>query len=124
MFGNQGVHTDREVTTHRPDIINTHKKKGSMNTKRCGNTCGQKCHAKGSRQETNIQEFKYRDTTNVEHEMYDNIGNNWSHQNSNKRFREKLGSHTRKTFSKFTTKYSYIRNITQYGEYCNLKLEG
>jgi hypothetical protein len=27
----------------------------------------------------------YRDTTNVEPEMYDNTGNNWSHRNSNKR---------------------------------------
>jgi len=61
-----------------------------MNTKRSGNTCGQKCHAKGSRQETNIQEFKYRDTTNVEHKTYDYIGNNWSHQNSNKKFRKNL----------------------------------
>ena len=26
----------------------------------------------------------YRDTTNVEPEMYDNTGNNWSHRNSNK----------------------------------------
>jgi hypothetical protein len=56
--------------------------------------------------------------------MYDYIGNNWSHQNSNNRFKEKLGSHATKTFSKFTTKDSYIRNITQYGQYCNMKLEG
>ena len=30
------------------------------------------CHAKGSRQETKIQEFMNTDIKNVEHEMYDN----------------------------------------------------
>ena len=29
------------------------------------------------------------DTTNVEHEMCDYTGNNWSHRNGNKRFKEK-----------------------------------
>jgi hypothetical protein len=38
----------------------------------------------------------YRDTTNVEHEMYDYTGNDWSHWNSNKRFKENFRSHTRK----------------------------
>jgi len=46
----------------------------------------------------------YRDATNVEHEMYDDTSNNW--------FQEKFGSHTRKTFSRFTTKGSCTRNIT------------
>ena len=54
----------------------------------------------------------YRDTMNVEHEMYDYTSNNWSHRNSNKRFKEKFGSHTRKTFSRVTTKDSYTGNIT------------
>jgi hypothetical protein len=43
-----------------------------------------------------IQEFIYSDTTNVEHEMYDYTGCNLSHWNSNKRFKDKFGSHTRK----------------------------
>ena len=38
---------------------------------RCGNTSKQKCHAKGSDKEVKIQKFRYRDTTNVELEMYD-----------------------------------------------------
>jgi len=56
----------------------------------------------------------YRDTTNVEHEMYGYSGHNWSHRNSNRRFKEKFGSLTRKTFSRFTTadSYVYTRNIT------------
>jgi hypothetical protein len=40
-----------------------------MHTGRCGNTCGQKCHAKGSRKENKIQDFMVRDTTKVEPEM-------------------------------------------------------
>jgi len=42
-----------------------------MHTDGCGNTCRQKCCAKGSGKEVKIQEFMYRDTTNVEPEMYD-----------------------------------------------------
>ena len=64
----------------------------------------------------------YRDTPNVEYQMCD-TGNNWSHRNSIKRFNEKFESHTRKTFNRFTTKDSYTRDITQYGEYCSVKLE-
>ena len=37
-----------------------------MHTDRCGNTCRQKCCAKGSGKEVKIQEFVYRDTANVE----------------------------------------------------------
>jgi len=44
-----------------------------MHTDRCGNTCRQKCCAKESQKEVKIQEFIYRDTKNVEPEMYDYI---------------------------------------------------
>jgi hypothetical protein len=40
-----------------------------MNTDRSGNTCRQKCRAKGSGKEAKIQDLMYRDTTNVESEM-------------------------------------------------------
>jgi hypothetical protein len=83
-----------------------------MHTDRYGSTSGQKCHAKGSRKETKTQEFIYRDTTNVECKMYDYTVNNWSHRNSNKRFKEIFGIHTKKTFSTFTTQDSYTWNIT------------
>jgi len=36
-----------------------------MHTDRCGNTRRQKCCAKGSGKVVKIQEFVYRDTTNV-----------------------------------------------------------
>ena len=37
-----------------------------------------------------VQEIMYRNTTNVEYEMYDFTGNNWSHRNSNKSFKKDL----------------------------------
>ena len=67
-----------------------------MHTDRCGNTRRQKCCAKGSGKEVKIQEFMYRDTRNVEPEMYDYTSNNWSHWNSNEKLKEKFGSGTRK----------------------------
>ena len=63
-----------------------------------------------------IQELIYRGATNVEPEMYDHTSNNWSHRNSNKRFKEKCGSQTRKTFNRLTTKDNSTWNITHNGE--------
>ena len=54
----------------------------------------------------------YRDATNVEHEIYNFTGNNWSHQNGNKMFKEKFRSYTIKAFSRFTTKDNCTGNIT------------
>ena len=90
VLWNQTVHTDREVTANRADLIIKNKKRENKHSDRCGNTCGQKCCAKGSRKEVKIQEFMYRDTRNMEPEMYDYTGNNWSHQNGDKRFKEKI----------------------------------
>jgi hypothetical protein len=59
-----------------------------------------------------MQEFSYRDTTNVKPEMYDYASYNWSHWNSNEKLKEKPGSYTRKTFDRFTTENSYTWNIT------------
>jgi hypothetical protein len=59
---------------------------------------------KGSGKEVKIQEFVYRDITNVEHEMYDHTGNKWSHRHGNRRFKEKFGSHTKKAVNRFTMK--------------------
>jgi hypothetical protein len=55
---NQAVHTDREVTAKRPDIIIKNRK--NMHTDRCGNTCRQKWHIKERAKEAKIQEFMYR----------------------------------------------------------------
>jgi hypothetical protein len=37
-----------------------------MHTDRCGNAGRQKCRAKGSGKEVEIQQFRYRDTASVE----------------------------------------------------------
>jgi hypothetical protein len=83
-----------------------------MHTDRCGNTCRQKCFAKGSRKEVKIQEFMYRDTANVKPEIYDHTSNKWSQWDSNEKLKEKFGSCIRKTLNIFTTKNSYTWNIT------------
>jgi hypothetical protein len=83
-----------------------------MQPNRCGNTRRQKCCAKGNGKEVKILQLGYRDTTNVEPEMYDYTSNNWSQWNSNETLKKKLGSCTRKTFDGFTTKDSYTWNIT------------
>jgi len=83
-----------------------------MHTDRCGNTRRQKCCAKGSGKGFIIQEFRYRDTTNVEPEMYDYTRNNWSHWNSNEKLKETFRSGTRKTFHRFSTKDGYTCKIT------------
>ena len=49
-----------------------------------------KCCAKESGKEIKIQQFVYRDATNVEPEMYDCTGNNWSHWNSNEKLKQKF----------------------------------
>ena len=84
----------------------------SLNVPGLRNTCRQKCCANGSGKKVKIQKFMYRDTMNVEPEMYDYTSNNWSHWNSNEKLKEKFGSFTRKTFDRFTTKDSYTWNIT------------
>ena len=52
--------------------------------------------------------YMYRDTTNVEHDMHNYTSNNWSHQSSNKRFKEKFRSHIKKTFNRFTIKTAIL----------------
>jgi hypothetical protein len=113
VLWNQGVCTKKEVTANRPNIIIKKQKRENTHTDKCGSTSGQKCHATGSRKQTKIQAFMYRNTRNLEHEMYDYTGNNWTHRSSNKMFKEKFGKHTTETFNIFTKKtVSYTWNIT------------
>ena len=112
LFWNQGERREREserereVVSNKHDTIIKNKKRENMLTVSCGNKSGQKREGEGSTKETQIQEFMYRGTTNVGHEMFDYTSNNWRHQNSNERFKEKYGSLNRKTFNPFTTKDS------------------
>jgi hypothetical protein len=79
-----------------------------MYTDRFGKTRRQKYCAKGSGKEVEMLEFMYRDTTNVEPEMYDYTNSNWSHWNSNEKLKKKFGSCTRKTLDRFTTKAAIL----------------
>jgi hypothetical protein len=83
-----------------------------MHTDRCGNIRRQKCRGKGSGKEVKIQQYRYRNTTKVKHDMYDCTGNNWSHWNSNEKLKENFGRYIRKILDRFTTKDSYTWNIT------------
>ena len=49
---------------------------------------------KEAEKEVEIQEIMYRDTTNVEPEMYDYTNNNWSHWNSNGNLEAVPGKHS------------------------------
>ena len=61
-----------------------------MDINRCGNTADRKVTQKEAENE-NKYEFVYRARTNVvRHEMWDYVGRNWSHRESNKRFKKKL----------------------------------
>jgi hypothetical protein len=83
-----------------------------VHTDICGNTGRQKCCAKGSGKEVKIQEFMYRDTTNVEPEMYGCTGNSWSHWNSKEKLKEPFGSCTGKTFDRFSKKTAVLEHHT------------
>ena len=107
VLWNQAVHTDREVTAYRPDIIIRNKKEKTCTRVDVaipadGNVVRKEAEKK----------LTYRDKTNVEPEMYDYTSNNWSHWNSNEKLKETFGSCARKTFDRFTTKDSYTWNIT------------
>jgi hypothetical protein len=93
-------------------IIILKTKTEDMHTHRCGKTRTQKCRSKGNGKEVKMQQFRYRDETNVETEMYDYASYKWSHWNSNERLKEKSGSYTGKTFDRFTTADSCTGNIT------------
>ena len=112
VLWNQAVHTDREVTANRTDIIIKNKKEKTCTLIDVAIPADRNVVQKGSGKDVKVQEFMYRDTKNVEPEMYGYTGNNWSHWNSNEKLKEKFGSCTRKTFDRFTTKDSYTWNIT------------
>jgi hypothetical protein len=106
------IKSERSCNNNNNNDNNNKTKRENIYTDRSGNTRREKCRAKGSGREVNIQEFRYRDTTNVEPEMYEYTSYNWSHWNSNEKLKEKSGSSTRKTFDRFTTEDSYTWNIT------------
>ena len=71
VLWNQTVQTDREVTANRPDVIIKNKKEKTCTLIDVAIPADRNVVQKGSGEEVKIQEFMYRDTTNVEPEMYD-----------------------------------------------------
>jgi len=111
LLWNQAVHTDREITANRPDIIIKNQKEKTCTLIDVAVPADRNVVQK-KRKKVKIQEFMYRDKTNVEPEMYDCTSNNWRHWNSKEKLKETFGNCTRKTFHRFTTKDSYTWNIT------------
>ena len=110
VLWNQAVHTDREFTANRPDIIIKNKK---------GKTCtliDVTIPADGNVvQKEAEKKLKYK-SLGIEIEMYDRTSNNWSHWNSNTELKEKSGCCTGNTFSRLFTKDGYTWNITHTAE--------
>ena len=72
VLWDQAVHTDREVTANRPDTIIKNKRKKTCRLIDVQISADRNVVQK----EVKIQEFGYRDKTNVEPEMYDYSSNN------------------------------------------------
>jgi len=111
VLWNQAVHTDREVTANRPEIIIKNKKEKTCTLIEVAIPADRNVVQKEAEKKSKYKSL-IRDTTNVEPEMYDYTSNNWSHWNSNEKLKEKSGRYTRKTFDRFTTKDNYTWNIT------------
>jgi hypothetical protein len=75
LNNNNNNNDDREVLANRPDIIIKNKKDKNFLTDRCSNTIGYECNTEGVRKEIKIQKSKYRNSANVEHEMFCHDGN-------------------------------------------------
>jgi hypothetical protein len=63
-----------------------------------------------------LYEFMSRDTTNVEHGMFDYTGNNWSQRISNKSLKEKFGARIKQTFGRLAIQDRNTWNITHHTE--------
>jgi hypothetical protein len=61
---------------------------------------------KKAEKESKIQEFMYRDTMNVEHEMHGDTSNKWG-QVTKGLVKRKTGGNSRKIFNRLTTENMY-----------------
>ena len=112
VLRNQAVHREREITANRPDIIiKNNKEKTCTLIDVVIHADGNVVQKEAEKKLKYVKDFMYRDTANVEPEMYDCTSNNWSHWNSNEKLKEKFGN-CRKTLDRFTTNDSYTWNIT------------
>ena len=86
MMWNKAVHTGREVTANRPDIIIKNTKEKKCTLMDVAIPADRNVVQKEAEKKLKyVQEFVYRDTANMEPEMYDHTSNNWSHWDSNEK---------------------------------------
>ena len=78
VLWNQAVHTDREVIVNRPHIIIKNKKEKTYTLIDVAIPADRNVVQKEGGKEVKTQEFMYRDTMNVEPEMYGYSSNNCS----------------------------------------------
>ena len=112
VLWNQAVHTDREVTANRPNIIIKNKKEKTCTLIDMAIPADRNVVQKEAEKKLKYKSLCIEIQPIVEPEMYDRTSNNWSHWNSNKKLKEEFGNCTGKTFDRFTTKDSYTWNIT------------
>jgi len=72
---------------------------------------------------TKIPESVYRDTTNVEHEIFYHTGNSWNHRNSNTRLKKNLEPIPWEHSIDSAQKIAVLGTSHIIGKYCNMKLE-
>ena len=112
MLRNQAVHTEREVTANRPDIIIKNNKEKTCKMMDVTIPAGRNVVQKEAEKKLKYKCLCIEIQRIVEPEMYVYTSNNWRHWNSNKKLKEKFGSCARKPFDRFTKKDSYTWNIT------------
>jgi hypothetical protein len=83
VLWNQGVQTDREVLANRPGIIIKNKKDKTGLLIDVAIPSDRNVIQKESENKLKYKSFKYRNSANVEHEMFRHTGNNSSNRNCN-----------------------------------------
>jgi hypothetical protein len=103
---NQGVHTDREVTANRPDIIIKNKKEKTGTLIDVAVPADRNVTKNEAERKLKYESLCIEIQQMWNMKCYDYTSSNWSHC-SNKRFKEKFKNHTRKPFNTFINKDSY-----------------
>jgi hypothetical protein len=83
VLWNQEIQIDSEVLANRSDTIIKNMKDKICLLIDVAIPSDRNVIKKESEKKIKIQIFKYRNSANVEHEMFRHTGNNWSHRNCN-----------------------------------------
>ena len=112
VLWNQAVHTDREVTANRPDIIIKNKKEKTCTLIDVAIPADRNVVQKEAEKKLKYKILCIEIQRMWNLKMYDCTSNNWSHWKSDEKFKKKFRNCTRKTLDRFTTKDGYTWNIT------------